>query len=99
MQLIVNPDVEENKVHIHVHNTWFADGSGEYRLALLVVENQLIGPQLWYATTNPPPPSGVDGVVPDYEHNRVLRGSVTGAKGDVVFVNPVQGDEHLAIRF
>ena len=93
MQLIVNPDVEENKIHIHVHNTWFADGSGEYRLALLVVENHLIGPQLWYATTNPPPPPGINGIVSDYEHNSVLRGSVTGAKGDVVFVNPEHGDE------
>ena len=63
------------------------------RLALLVAENQVIGPQLWYSSTNPPPPPGVNGIVSDYEHNRVLRGSVTGAKGDVVFVNPEQGDE------
>ena len=93
MQLVVNPDVIENKIHIHVHSTWFADGFGEYRLALLVLENQLVGSQYWYATTNPPPPSGSDGIVSDYEHNSVLRGSVTGAKGDVVFVNPEQGDE------
>ena len=39
-------------------------------------------------------PPGVNGIVSDYEHsNSVLRGSVTGAKGDVVFVNPEQGDE------
>ena len=58
-----------------------------------MLENQLVGSQKWYANASPPPPSESNELVSDYERNCVLRGSVTGAKGDVVFVNPEQGDE------
>ena len=58
---------------VHVHTTWFEDLEGQARLALLVSENHLFGPQLYYG--NDPE------YVADYEFEHLLRGSLTGAKG------------------
>lgn len=84
MRLVINDEFDADKLFIHVHNTWLQAGSGEYKLALLIVENHLVGPQLWYG--NDPE------YIEEFEFEHVLRGSVTGAKGEVVATDPVQGD-------
>ena len=88
LQMVVEYNQETGKTGIHVHVTWFAAMNGPVRLALLVAENHLVGPQLWYSTVDPPGP----GFVEEYEHEHMLRGSVTGAKGLVVAENPAAGD-------
>jgi hypothetical protein len=64
---------EADHLNIHVHGS-FADAvAGPISLAVLILESGIIDYQLDYAS-NPE-------VVPDYEFNHVLRGSVTGALG------------------
>lgn len=90
MQVESNSTFDPDKVFIHVQMTWFSDLLGEYKLAILVAENNIIAPQTWYDTVDPPGPPNE--VVYDYVHKHVLRGSVTGAKGEVVATDPSQGD-------
>ena len=52
-------------------------------------KSNIIAPQSWYDTVDPPGP----GVVSDYNHKHLLRGSVTGAKGLVVIEDAGAGDE------
>jgi len=86
LQMVVEYDEALGKLGIHVHTTWFEAVEGPVRLALLVSENHLVGPQLYYNN-----PAGSE-YVEDYEHEHMLRGSVTGAKGLVVAENPVAGE-------
>lgn len=88
IQMVVNYGGASGNTGIHVHITWFGNIEGPVRLALLISENHLEGPQLWYSTVDPPG----TGYVEDYEHEHMLRGSVTGAKGLVVAEDPIGGD-------
>lgn len=88
LQMVVSHDESSGNTGIHVHVTWFEALEGPARLALLVSENHLVGSQLWYTTVDPPGP----GYMEEYEHEHMLRGSVTGAKGLVVAENPAAGD-------
>lgn len=90
LQMAVDQNPSTGELAIHVHTTWFEAVEGPVRLGLLVAENHVVGPQLWYPTVDPPGP----GLVEDYDHEHVLRGSVTGAKGLVVAENPEAGDAH-----
>lgn len=87
LQLVVNRDDDNNALFLHTHVTWFEGLSGPVRLSLLIAENQIIAPQLWYG--NEPE------FVEDFEHKHMLRGSVTGAKGLVIADNPAAGDTQL----
>ena len=84
LQMEVQYNPEDGKTAVHVHTTWFDDQPGPVRLALLVAESELFGPQLWYGN-NPE-------YVEVYEFEHLLRGSVTGAKGLVVADSPNAGD-------
>ena len=46
--MAVEFDEAAGKLAVHVHTTWFEDLEGQARLALLVSENHLFGPQLYY---------------------------------------------------
>ena len=89
LQSVVDYIVADQELVVHTHVTWFQDVDGPVRLALLIAESDIIAPQSWYETVNPPGP----GVVPDYNHKHLLRGSVTGAKGLVVTEEASAGDE------
>jgi len=84
LQMAVEFDEAAGKLAVHVHITWFEDLDGQAHLALLVSENHLFGPQLYY--DNDPE------TVVDYEFEHLLRGSLTGAKGLVVADNAAAGD-------
>lgn len=84
MQMAVDGDFDPTKLFVHVHATWLADFEGEAKLAVLILENDLVGPQLWYGNS----PEYVE----EYAHAHVLRGSITGAKGEVAATNPGAGD-------
>lgn len=90
IQMVIDADENAGDLVVHAHVTWLADVAGQPKLSLLVAENHVVGPQLWYASANPPGP----GLVEDYDHKHVLRGSVTGAYGLAIAENPVAGDTH-----
>ena len=90
LQLEVVHDDNSLQTTAHVHVTWFQAIGHPVRLSLLVAENDLVAPQLWYPTANPPGP----GLIEDYNHEHVLRGSMTGAKGLVLAESANAGDTH-----
>ena len=87
LQVALSQNENTNDLVLHTHVTWFEGLSGSVRLSLLIAENQIIAPQLWYG--NEPE------FVEDFEHKHMLRGSVTGAKGLVIADNPAAGDTQL----
>ncbi len=90
VQMEIDADAATGEVVVHAHVTWLDNVAGPVQLALLVAENHVIGPQLWYASADPPGP----GLVEDYDHKHVLRGSLTGAYGLTIAENPVAGSTH-----
>ncbi len=84
LQGIIIPDpTVNNDVHIHAHVTFANALSGEIRLALLVSESHLMAAQLNYQSDPE--------VVEDFEHNHMLRGSLSGADGLVIATDPSAG--------
>lgn len=88
IQMVVDHEEGSGKTGVHVHITWFEGLAGAVRLGLLISENHLVGPQLWYPNVDPPGPGYID----EFEHEHMLRGSVTGAKGFVVSQDPETGE-------
>ena len=80
--VIPDPTVSDD-VHLHTHITFAEAVTGEVRLALLVSESHLIAAQLDYG--NDPE------VITDFEHNHMLRGSLSGADGLVIATDPTAG--------
>jgi len=70
-------------VHLHTHVTFAEAAAGEIRLALLINENNLIAAQLDYGSDPE--------VIADFEHNHMLRGSLSGADGLVIATDPSSG--------
>ena len=60
-------------------------------LGPLIAESNIIAPQSWYDTVDPPGQAFVS----DHNHKHLLRGSVTGAKGLVVTEDAAAGDEDV----
>ena len=84
LQGVVIPDPTVNDdVHIHAHVTFANALSGEIRLALLVSESHLMAAQLNYQSDPE--------VIEDFEHNHMLRGSLSGADGLVIATDPSAG--------
>src|SRR5690606_34657739 len=83
LQLATNYSAENNHLSVHVNHQWFQSLSGDYRLVIMVTESKIIAPQLWY-NHNPEH-------VEEYEHNHMLRTTVSGATGRVVTSNPSSG--------
>ena len=79
---IADPNVSDD-VHFHVHTTFSEAITGEVRLALLLSESHLIAAQLDYG--NDPE------VITDFEHNHMLRGSLSGEDGLVIATDPTSG--------
>ena len=80
--IIPDPTVSGD-VHLHTHITFANAVPGDVRLALLINENHLIAAQLDYQSDPQ--------VIEDFEHNHLLRGSLSGADGLVVASNPAAG--------
>ncbi len=83
LQLLANYQPSQQQINVHVNSQWFQNVSGNYRLVILITESHIIAPQLWYGHT----PQFVE----DYEHEEMLRGSLTGATGLTVADNPSSG--------
>ncbi len=83
LQIAANYNSENKHLNVHVNHQWFQGLTGEYRLVILLNESHIIAPQLWYG--NDPT------YVPDYEHNHMMRTSVSGATGRVITNNPTLG--------
>ena len=84
LQGIIIPDPTVNDdVHIHAHVTFANALPGEIRLALLVSESHLMAAQLNYQSDPE--------VIEDFEHNHMLRGSLSGADGLVIATDPSAG--------
>lgn len=80
--VIPDPTVSGD-VHLHTHITFANAVPGDVRLALLINENSLIAAQLDYQSDPQ--------VIEDFEHNHLLRGSLSGADGLVVASDPAAG--------
>lgn len=80
--VIPDPTVSGD-VHLHTHITFANAVPGDVRLALLINENHLIAAQLDYQSDPQ--------VIEDFEHNHLLRGSLSGADGLVVASDPTAG--------
>ena len=84
LQGAVIPDpTGSGDVHLHTHITFANAVPGDVRLALLINENDLIAAQLDYQSDPQ--------VIEDFEHNHLLRGSLSGADGLVVASDPAAG--------
>lgn len=84
LQGAVVPDPStSDEVHLHTHITFANAVPGDVRLALLINENHLIAAQLDYQSDPQ--------VIEDFEHNHLLRGSLSGADGLVVASDPTAG--------
>lgn len=84
LQLVASYSPENDHLNVHVNSHWFSNAPGEYRLVILLIESGIIAPQLWYGHE----PSEY---VPDYEHNHMLRTSISGATGLPVAIDPTTG--------
>jgi len=85
MQMVASYNETNQHLNVHVNSQWFDAEPGTYRLVILITESHIIAPQLWYGHD----PSEY---VPAYEHNHMLRGTVTGATGLTVASDPAVGD-------
>jgi hypothetical protein len=83
LQINASYAADNNHLNVHVNSQWFENATGAYRLVILITESGILAPQLWYGHT----PEYVE----EYEHNHMLRGTVTGATGLTVATNPQAG--------
>ena len=85
LQMVVNSHPDNNHVNIHVNGQFLEDYAEDLKLVVLVLESHLIDYQLDYASDPE--------IIPDYEFNHVLRGSVNGPDGLDFASNGASGDE------
>lgn len=83
LQMVVDFRDDANHLNVHVFNQWFENTTGNYRLVILITESHIAAPQLWY---NHDPE-----FVEEYEHEHMLRTSLSGATGLVVAEDPTEG--------
>lgn len=83
LQLVASYAEENGHLNVHINQQWFQNATGTYNLVIMVLESGIISPQLWY---NHDPT-----YVPDYEHNHMLRTTLTGATGAISIQNPTAG--------
>lgn len=83
LQLDVTYVPDNQHLNVHVNSEWLQDLSGEYRLVILITESGIVAPQLWYG--NDPE------YVEEYDHEHMLRASVSGSTGLAVASNPQSG--------
>jgi Outer membrane protein Omp28 len=80
IQLQADFVTEDNVINIHTATQFQTNLSGNYQLVVLVVESDIVSPQVDYDQTPPE--------VEDYHHKHVLRASVTEAMGNTIAANP-----------
>ncbi|MDZ4824056.1 MAG: Omp28 family outer membrane lipoprotein [Flavobacteriales bacterium] len=80
LQLAAEYVAENQHLNVHVYSRFTEAMPDAFRLVVLVIESKIVDHQLWYGHIPPE--------VPDYVHYHMLRGSVTGASGEIVFTNP-----------
>lgn len=80
LQMSASYAADNNHLNVHVNSQWFENLTGNYKLVILIAESEIIAPQLWYGN--------VPNYVEEYEHNHMLRSSVTGETGLTVATNP-----------
>lgn len=83
LQIATNWHPDASHLNIHVNGQWLEGGSGDYKLAIYILESHLHGDQLYYG--NDPEH------IYDYEFNHLLRGTLTGATGLVACTDPEEG--------
>jgi hypothetical protein len=75
-------------LNIHVFDQWMQDVAGTQNLVVLITESKIIGPQLEYL------PEAY--IHEEYEHNHMLRTSVSGLGGLSIANNPTTGEIGLS---
>jgi hypothetical protein len=80
LQLNVSYVAANQDLNVHVNSEWFSNLTGSYRLVIMITENEIYAPQLWY---NHDPEYN-----PEYLHEHMLRATVSGATGLEVVANP-----------
>jgi hypothetical protein len=81
----VKANLEESGGHWNVHAfaEWLENGSGDYRLVILLTESGILAPQKFS--------NNIPEYIPQYQHDHMLRASGTGATGLEVFNDPIEG--------
>lgn len=67
-------NVSTKEIYLDVEITYLTAGEASHNLVLYILEDKIIKPQTDYSKTPPD--------LEEYEHNNVLRGSITGAWGE-----------------
>ncbi|MBL7941278.1 MAG: Omp28-related outer membrane protein [Flavobacteriales bacterium] len=80
LQMQVEYVEENNDLNVHVYTEFLEGLTGTYNLAVVILESHIVSPQLEYL----PQPF----VWEEYEHNHMLRGSITGPFGLQIVSNP-----------
>jgi hypothetical protein len=84
LQMVAEYAPGAQHLNVHTYSQWFNSAAGNYNLVLLLTQSHIIAPQLWYGAQ----PSEY---ITAYEHNHMLRGSLTGSEGRLIAVNPATG--------
>lgn len=82
-----NYNAGTRKLDLHIISEFLADLSGTYNLSVFITESGIIAAQ-----KNNNPDIGPSPDWEDYEHNHVLRTSVSGTWGEQIAVQPASGD-------
>jgi len=85
LQMVTEYAEPDNNLNIHVHAQFLSALQGNFQLIVLLLESGIISPQADYSL-NP-------STVYEYEHNFVLRTSVTNALGEPLRNNPRMNDQ------
>jgi hypothetical protein len=83
MQLKAEYESSGGHWNVHVFSEWLENGSGDYKLVIMLTESGIVAPQLFYG--NEPE------YIAEYHHEHMLRATGTGATGLQVFQNPIEG--------
>lgn len=90
MQLIAQYHTGPNHLNAHVETKFLNNLNGSYNIVICLHESHMFDWQLNYEGTGDP--SYPIGDVEDYEFNHVLRGTVNGALGTLLSMDPQDGD-------
>jgi hypothetical protein len=88
LQMEASLDTILGNLNIHVFDQWMQDVAGNQNLVVLITESKIIGPQLEYL------PEAY--IHEEYEHNHMLRTSVSGLGGLSIANNPTTGEIGLS---
>lgn len=90
MQLIAEYHVGPSHLNVHAETEFINDLEGSYNVVICLIESHMLDWQLNYVDTGDP--DYPIGDVEDYEFNHVFRGTINGALGALLRMDPVDGD-------